>query len=274
MSVEKLDFSYVRQEKKSFTTYLNDVIQNVRDGFVLAVYVYLASLPPEWKVNKKHLMLHFGVGRDKISSALAWLRRHKLLEYERERNPDGTLAAVGIAVKDGQDFIEKVLNKQLLNTTHPETRVVVTTVLKNQALVKPDSGKSEPIKYIYNKKEIKKREKQKLRAEKKRAPLSQDFKIDEDNQKLLQEASKKSGRSENDLMLKFKAHMKNKDIAKKYWREKLTIFLINERPIMKLENVCKTIKQEEPSRYGNMRDFTQERLDREAIIAVNNKRIN
>lgn len=231
MSVEKLDFSYVRQEKKSFTTYLNEVIQNIRDGFVLAVYVYLASLPPEWKVNKKHLMLHFGVGREKISSALAWLRRHKLLEYERERNPDGTLASVGIAVKDGQDFIEEVINKQLLSTTHPETRIVVTTVRENHALVKPGSGKPEPIKYIYNKKENKKREREKLRAEKDSAPLSLDFLIDEENQKLLQETSQKSGSSENDLMIKFKALMRNKEIASKHWRERLTIFLLNEKPI-------------------------------------------
>lgn len=99
--------------------------------------------------------------------------------------------------------------------------------------------------------------------EKAKEPLSQDFKINEENQKLLKETAQKSGKSENDLMTKFKALMKIKDVRQKEWQERLTMFLVDEKPVTQLSNVCKTTKQEEPARYGSMRDFTEERLQRE-----------
>lgn len=244
MSVEKLDFSYVRQAKKSFTTHLNEVLQNIKCGFTLGVYCYLSSLPHDWVVNKNHLMKHFDVGRDKIKNAMSWLNSNHLIEYEQDRESDGKMGKSLIIVKDGTDFIKNFVNKQEHDTGGLKNRPTVnlTGGLKNRRTVKPLDGKTAPT-YINIKdtKTNKERERQKLRAEKDRTPLSQDFKIDEDNQKLLQEASQKSGRSENDLMVKFKSLMKTKELEVSKWQDELTRFLINERPSANHGNMIKNI---------------------------------
>lgn len=237
MSVEKLDFTYVRQQKKTFTTYLNDVIQSIRDGFTLAVYIYLGSLPPDWSINKQHLMNHFGVGRDKIQSALTWMHRNKLIEYDQKRNSDGTLSTSGIVVKDGQEYIEEILKKQLLNTATLETRTVAnfpdsTALLKIRNPDNPDSGKSAPTKYIDNTKQNKKRES--TLAQKRRSPLSENFKPDEKNQELLQERSKECHISEENLLLKFVSLKKNESHID--WQQQLTLFLLNEKPLLNYMN--------------------------------------
>lgn len=99
--------------------------------------------------------------------------------------------------------------------------------------------------------------------EKAKGALSQDFKINEENKNLLRDTAQKSGKPENDLLIKFKSLMKIKDIGQNEWQERLSMFLVDEKPVMQLSNVCKNTKEMGVSGYGNMRDFTQERLDRE-----------
>ncbi len=167
MSIEKLDFDYVKQSQKSFTTFLNEVLQQLPSAVVLGVYVYLSSLPPTWVVNKQHLMNHFKLGRDKVGDILKWMNDNHLLSYERDRNPDGTLGKVAIVIKDGKDFIEHI-NAKKEGTTLLKTSSVVevvdkspTTLLKNQSVVKPECGKSAPTYNINNIKEIRSENKQK-----------------------------------------------------------------------------------------------------------------
>ena len=136
MSVEKLDFNYVRQSQKSFTTFLNDVIQNLHDLSVLGVYCYLSSLPQDWNINRKQLMNHFGIGINKIDNTLKWMKDNYLLEYSRERKENGTLGKGFIIIKDGVDFIEKVVKKQKDNTRP----------MKNLAQAKPGPGKTDTYK--------------------------------------------------------------------------------------------------------------------------------
>lgn len=119
MSIEKLDFNYVRQEHKSFTTLYNEVIQNINNPFYLGVYCYLSSLPHDWTVSKKQLMNHFKSGRDKIESTMSWLRSNFLLEYHQGRNPDNTFCKNFIIIKDGREFIEKVVNNQQSKSENP-----------------------------------------------------------------------------------------------------------------------------------------------------------
>lgn len=145
MSVEKLDFNKVKQSKKGFTTSLNDVIQNIPDAFILGVYVYLSSLPPEWDINRVQLMKHFQVGRDKIHKALSWLKNNLLLTYHQERRKDGTLEESTIIIHEGWNFLEKL------------STVPLTGLLNNRSTAEPLSGESAPINNIYTKKEIKRK---------------------------------------------------------------------------------------------------------------------
>jgi hypothetical protein len=135
MSVSKLDFDSVRQAKKSFTSNLNEVIQNIPDGFVLGLYIYLTSLPPEWNVNSSHLMSHFNVGRDKLARAMSWLSDHFLITHLQERKQDGSFGKCTIVVEEGWTFIEQFVKNQKHDTA----------LLKTRNTDNPDTGKSAPI---------------------------------------------------------------------------------------------------------------------------------
>jgi hypothetical protein len=152
MSVQKLDFSIVKQAKRGFTTHLNEVVQNITEGFYLGVYVYLSSLPPTWNINRVQLGSHFDVGRDKINGALAWLNDHYLIEYKQEKDDLGIFGPTYIEVLDGLQFIEN-FNK---NQTRSKN---VSATLKTRATDYPGTGKSAPINNIIfkNKKITKKR---------------------------------------------------------------------------------------------------------------------
>jgi len=53
------------------TILFTNTIQSITDPTCLAVYVYLASKPPEWEVNVKELMRHFKkLGRNKAYQVL------------------------------------------------------------------------------------------------------------------------------------------------------------------------------------------------------------
>lgn len=176
MSVKKLDFNHVKQEKKSFTSNLNDVIQNINDGFILGVFIYLSSLPPTFRISRKQLQNHFDVGRDKINSTLKWLSDNYLIQYTQERLSSGKLGETGILVMEGWEFIENIVNNQI-DYKNPEkhTNANFTAPLKNRTPAKPYTGKSAPINNIDN---INKNNKQ-------REALSF-FEPDSKNQKLAQ----------------------------------------------------------------------------------------
>lgn len=68
-----------------FTILLNKVIQNIDDLEIIGLYTYLASLPPEWIINKEHLKSHFKIGTKKIESLFRALITHGLLIKEEYR---------------------------------------------------------------------------------------------------------------------------------------------------------------------------------------------
>lgn len=151
MSVEKINFSSIKQSSKPFTTHFNSVLQNLHDVTALGIWCYLSSLPSGWKINKKQLRVQFGIGRDKLDSALAHLRAHNLLEIGRERRKNGTLGDSFMEVKCGYDF--KTDNKD----------VQINQSTENQSTGKPDPGFPTPIKETILEKKIDiKKEDQKL----------------------------------------------------------------------------------------------------------------
>lgn len=112
MSVEKIDFSYVSQEKKTFTTHLNSVLQNLRNPEALGIWSYLSSLPEGWVVNKEHLKKHFKIGRYKIENALKYLSDNKLIEIGQLRLPDGTMGKSHILVRCGYNFNKDIYSSE------------------------------------------------------------------------------------------------------------------------------------------------------------------
>lgn len=62
-------------------------IQLIRNSDNLAVYIYLSSKPPEWKINVKEIVSHFtNMGRDKVYRCLNDLCMMRLLDRKERRN--------------------------------------------------------------------------------------------------------------------------------------------------------------------------------------------
>ncbi len=231
MSIKKIDFNRVRQAHKLFTGLLNDVIQNIHDGFTLGVYTYLSSLPPEWNINKQHLQNHFGVGRDKIGKTLTWLKDNFLITHFQERNADGTLGDFSVVVEDGFLFLENIINKQDSLTDALKTRIAVPTgVLKSRTPVKPDTGKSAPIEEIYLNKEIKKKRRERAPIKAVASSLSDSFKPDQKREAFLQETAQRVGTPAETILAKFVAWAKKNGIKSLDWQAELESFTLKERP--------------------------------------------
>lgn len=134
VTIEKLDSAILRQQKLPYTINMNYVLQNVTNVVALGIWVYLTSLPDDWRVYRSQLMSHFGLGRDKIGNALKFLNQNHLIQYVQERTESGVFHEGYILVKNGFEFEE----------AHR------TALLKNRTTDFPDSGKTAPTNTINN----------------------------------------------------------------------------------------------------------------------------
>lgn len=150
MSVEKLNHYDVRQEHKLFTSFYNEVLQNILNTSYLGVYCYLSSLPHNWKINRHHLMKHFDIGREKLGKIMKWLSDNYLIEYSQDKNEDGQFCKQVIIIKNGKDFIDQIVNKKTIVDTH-NTDLPVSGI--NRCTENPLSGETG---HIYNKHKDKK----------------------------------------------------------------------------------------------------------------------
>jgi len=158
MSIEKLDFQKATKQNIPFTMMSTKVLQKIKDRDSLCVWVYLCSLPPEWKINKTQIKNHFSFGEKKIKKVFSYLKQSNLIEYIQEKNTDGSFKGTTINTLCGEDFIETdsvgaisapTVKKSTKGNTFTAGSISVRTV--NGAY-----RKDIPIKEINNKKENKK----------------------------------------------------------------------------------------------------------------------
>ncbi len=109
MSIQKLDFDTITHEQKPFTTIFNHVIQDISDAFAGFIWVYLQTLPPNWNVNSKQLMKHFGIGHQKLKKHLKFLVDYNLIEYHQKRTEQGRWSRGSIHVLNGSRYEVKIL---------------------------------------------------------------------------------------------------------------------------------------------------------------------
>lgn len=107
MSVEKIDFLKVTKESTPFSVILNSVSQNIPDLETIGLWVYLYSLPPDWKICKKQLKKKFNIGDDKLKLIFSYLKRSNLIQYFRERNEQGQIKESRIHILCGLNFIKE-----------------------------------------------------------------------------------------------------------------------------------------------------------------------
>lgn len=81
-----------KEIKGGGTILFTKTIQSITNPDLLAVYVYLASKPPEWNANVNELSLHFKkMGRDKIRKCLSDLCMIGLLKRVTARDERGII---------------------------------------------------------------------------------------------------------------------------------------------------------------------------------------
>ncbi len=125
MSVEKLDILEIIQEHKPFVANLSFVVQRVRDTEALGVWVYLSSLPPNWRVNKLHIMQHFRIGDNKYNRIFSYLERSKLIIRKKIRSENGRFVKIIIQVLSGSRFVPEEQCK--FNGQEDSTKSCATT---------------------------------------------------------------------------------------------------------------------------------------------------
>jgi hypothetical protein len=259
MSVQKFNSkSKVSNQVIPYTQVNTSVIQKISNLEAGFVWIYLLSKPADWEIIKEHVKKHYGIGDKKIKTIFSYLKKHNLIDYIQVRTPDGKkISHYDICVLNGEEFIEKPGEKGNLS---PGSLI---NPARSCASRKAGTTKNRDL-------QSKEKDKKEREATQKKAsppPLSA-FELNERNKKLLRETAQRSGRTENDLVIKFKALMKTKDVDQKYYQERLTMFLIDERPAFNnaegFKNIQTTKSEATNNRYSNMPDFTQLRLEREA----------
>lgn len=109
------------REHIPFTVLPNYVLQNyTENGMALAVWCHLVSLPENFNVNKAYLRNKFKVGINRIDSVMADLAAHNLISYHYERDAQMRMNGVRIIVKNGEEYYEKHVINQQLNSTPME----------------------------------------------------------------------------------------------------------------------------------------------------------
>ena len=103
-NIEKLDFMLIEHEKLPYTILNTHVIQNITNPVAGFMWVFLQSLPSNWKVNKFHLMKHFDISERTYQRHMAYLSSSNLIQHTRTRFANGTLGSVNLRVLNGSKF--------------------------------------------------------------------------------------------------------------------------------------------------------------------------
>lgn len=171
MSIEKLDFKKVTKENLPYTLILTKVIQNIKHIESLAIWAYLCSLPPDWKICKEHLKNHFQIGNSKLKAIFSYLKRAGLIDYFQERLENGLMGDHVIHVLCGDKFNE---NEPYFVTGGSVSNPPDST---GGSIYRRAVNRSSGSGLLQKKQKTKEIKKQKKEREQ---PLSPDFKINEE----------------------------------------------------------------------------------------------
>ena len=118
MSIEKFDRHNpsVSGETVPFVQIPRDVLQKISFPEAGFVWVYLLSLPKDWKVVKEHLKNKYHFGDKKIKQIFAYLNMCNLIKYHVQRCAKGRIIGRDIMVLIGNKFNDIGLSKKECTT--------------------------------------------------------------------------------------------------------------------------------------------------------------
>ncbi len=118
MAVQKLNVkTTVEHERVPYTQVSNHVIKNFKNMEAFCVWVYLLSMPSDWKIIKNQVKNHFGIGDTKVKKIFSCLSAHNLVRNEAIKDPKtNRIIEWKFTVLNGSEFIENI-NKINTNST-------------------------------------------------------------------------------------------------------------------------------------------------------------
>jgi hypothetical protein len=264
MSIEKLsDVSQVLVEQYPFTQIPNNVILSIKDNDAFRLYVYLLSKSRDWRVVKEYAAKECGIGEKKARECWSYFARCGLIEYRTEKDGKGKIIKHDMVVLIGLKFNKDEPFKPVDKSTGAKTASVAKTHIGKNPL----SGQSTRVDFapLLNKEITNKEKATKQRestARKKRVPLSE-FSPNK-NHVLLAKAFEVDLNKEVDSFKNRHSGKGNLEYEFEQWLNKA-----KEYKHSQLKKIAfKTIEKEEIIR-PRLRDFTQERLDRERLQEIN-----
>lgn len=78
-------------ERLPVVTFMQEMLQDIQDPHVLAVYVYLASLPEGFMQIEEKIKNHFGYEQKKLDFIFSEMLNKKLLTKKTLINRDGSI---------------------------------------------------------------------------------------------------------------------------------------------------------------------------------------
>lgn len=158
VTIEKFEFLGVEHEQHPSFQLDRYVVQNITDITAGFIWVFLQSLPPNWEVNKYHLMRHFDIGEQKLKKHMAFLKKSSLIDYIFIRDKLGVIQSVKIKVLNGSKFNSErevpfgtkpslrvqppPFNMELSTQESEQESGVLSTGMKTHRVGHPPSGKS------------------------------------------------------------------------------------------------------------------------------------
>lgn len=144
LNIEKYDFDEYEKEQKPYAMILTHVIQNIKNAKAFLVWSYLQSKPEDWIPSKNQLIKHFEMSERGYQRVMVYLNQHKLIEYRRIRNSNGTLGKNKLIILNGLKFIsDKDFDQTAKNDgVEKYSNNLEQSVQPNQTAKNPECGES------------------------------------------------------------------------------------------------------------------------------------
>jgi hypothetical protein len=222
MSVQKNTSNFLKHSGLSFTTIINETMAMIPDDGALGIYCYLASKPENWNICNVHLQNRFNKGRDYIQKKMSILKSIGAIKTEAIKDEKGK-------VLYWETSLCNVIQNHNTENPYSGQSYPQSTILKTHILEKPESGKTG----TSNKRSLQIKEKAKNRESterKKRVPLSEDFKPDQEREAKAKAVSQRCNIPEDVLLSKFIAISKSTAKKSTDWQIEYELFLLREKP--------------------------------------------
>lgn len=268
MSVEAYD-PRITQESDPFFLISRKVVQEIDDPVAGFIWVYLRSMSSTWKVIKAHIKKHFGLSDDKIKKVFAWLNAHNLIQYRQQRLPSGEMGDHEIHVLNGRDYLRPAgVRKSTKKSIKPKTSEIVTGGGFTAPPVNRTTGKPGTNINKQSNTDLTKQRAQRTPQSGRAAPYRTycpKSKADLVSDEAHAQARKKNLDMEH-LADGFMAYAKSNGWKRTDWKAAFLKWVIDEKITTptNIINFVGTGNGQHNVRPPQLRDYTQERLDREA----------